>query len=131
MVPQSSAVLGGMPTLLVVLVMETLVAPQGIPTHLVRLFEVWLVLDLVQNLMHRLSEHGVNHLRNCWPRLPSKIPLRSIIIVAVRLEIPPLLRDKLTLSFALLLVLLDLLIFINPIHELVYAGNRLPGQRFP
>ena len=79
--------------------------------------------------MHWFSKYGVNRLRNCRPRLPSKIPPGSVIVIAVRPEIPPLLRDNLTLSFTLLLVLLNPLILINPIHELVDTGNRFPSQR--
>ena len=131
MIPQSSAVLGGMPPLLVVLAMEALIVSQGVSTHFVRPFEVWLILDLLRNLVHQFSEHSVNHLRSCRPRLPNKIPPRSIIIVAVRPEIPHLLKDDLTLSLVSLLVLLDPLILINPIHELAYTSNGLSGQRLP
>ena len=76
-----------------------------------------------------LSKYRVNHLRSYGPRFPSKIPLGSIIVVAVRPEIPPLLRDNLTLSLALLLVLFNLLILINLIYELAYTGNKFPNQR--
>ena len=131
MVPQSSAVLSGMPSLLVVLAMKALIAPQGVSTHLIRPFEVWFVLDLLQNLMHWFSEHNVNHLRSCRPRLPSKIAPGFVIVVAVRSEIPHLLRDNLTFSLALLLILLNPLIPINSIHELAYTSNRLPSQRLP
>ena len=55
----------------------------------------------------------------------------SVIVVMVRPEIPSILRDNLTLSLTLLLVLLNLLILINPIHELAYTGNRFPRQRLP
>ena len=130
MVPQSSTVLSGIPSLLVVLVMKTLIAPHGVFFHLVWPFEVWLILDLLQDLMHWLSEHRVNRLRSCRPRLPSKIPSGSVIVVAVRPEIPPLLRDNLALPLALLLVLFDPFILIYPIHELAYTGSKFPNQRF-
>ena len=55
----------------------------------------------------------------------------SVIVVMVRPEIPPILRDNLTFSLTLLLVLLNLLIHINLIHELAYTGNRFPRQRLP
>ena len=110
MVPQSFAVLGGMPLLLVVLVIEALVSPQRVPSHLVWPFEVWLVLDLFQDLMHWFSKHNVNHLRSRGSRLSSKIFSGPIIVVFVRLEIPHLLRDNLTLPLALLLVFLDPLV---------------------
>ena len=94
-------------------------------------FEVWLILDFFQDLMYWFSEHYVNHLRSRRPKLPSKIPLGSIIIVVVRPKTPPLLTDNLTLPLALLLVLLEPLILIYLIHKLAYAGNRFPNQRPP
>ena len=127
MVPQSSTVLGNMPSLLVVLAMKTLVASHGVSSHLVWPFEVWLVLDLLQNLLHYLSEHRVNRLRSHRPRLPSKIPSGFVIVVAVRPEIPPLLRDNLALPLALLLVLLDPLILINSVHELMHIASKFPN----
>ena len=83
MVSQSFAVLDGMPPLLVVLAMKALVAPQGVPSNLVWPFEVWLVLDLLQDLMHWFSEYSVNHLKSRGSRLSSKIPSRSIIVVFI------------------------------------------------
>ena len=47
MVLESSIVLGGMSSLMVVLAMETLVAPYGVSSHLVWSFEVLLILDFV------------------------------------------------------------------------------------
>ena len=41
-----------MPLLLVVLEMKALIVPQRVSTHLVQPFEVWLILDLLQNLIH-------------------------------------------------------------------------------
>ena len=114
-----------------VLAMKTLVSPRRVSTHLVQPFEVWLVLNLLQNLIHQFLEHRVNHLRYCRHRLPRIIPSRSVIVIAVRPEITPLLGDDLNLSLALLLVLLNLLILINLIHKLAYIGNRLPDQRLP
>ena len=110
MVLESSTVLGGMSLLLVVLAMETLVEPHGVSSYLVWPFEVWFILDLLQDLMYWLLEHRVNHLGSCGPRLPSKIPSRFVIVIAVRPNIPPLLRDNLTLPLALLLVFLDPLV---------------------
>ena len=130
MVSQSSTVLGGMPPLLVVLVMEALVTPQGISSHFVWPFEVGLVLDLLQDLMHWFLEHSVNHLRNRRSRLFNKIPSGSVIVVSVRPEIPPILRDNLTLPLALLLVFLDPLVLINAIHKPTNTPYRLLGQGF-
>ena len=131
MIPQSFTVLSGMPSFLMVLVIKTLFAPHGVSFHLVWLFEVWLILDVLQDLMYWFSEHRINHLRSRRPRLPRKIPLGSVIVVAVRLEIPYLLKDNLTLPLALLLVLLNPLILVYPIHELAYVGSRFSSQRLP
>jgi len=131
MVPQSFTVLGGVSSFLVVLAMKTLVAPHGVSSHLAWPFEVWLTLDLLQDLMYWFSEHRINHLRSHRSRLPGKILLGSVIIVVVRTEIPSLLRDNLTLPLALLLVLLDLFTLIYLIHELAYTGSRFLSQRLP
>ena len=82
--------------------------------------------------MHWFSEHSVNHLKSRRSRLSSKIPLGSIIVVFVRPEIPPLLRDNLTLTLplALLLVFFDPLILINAIHKSTNTSYWLLGQGF-
>ena len=49
----------------------------------------------------------------------------------VQLEIPPLLRDHLCLSFPLQLVLLYPSILINSIYKLTHTDNRFTRQRFP
>ena len=131
MVPQCSAVLGGTSPFLVVLAVKALVAPQRVFTHSVQSFKIWLVFYLLQNLMHWFTKHSIDHLRSCRPRLPDKIPSESVIFVTVRPEIPPLLRDNLTLSLAFLLVLFNPLTLVNPIHELVYTDDRFPSQRLP
>ena len=119
-----------MPLFLMVLAMKTLVVPHGVSFHLIWSFEVWLILDLLQDLIYWLSEHHVYHLRSHRPRLPSKIPSGPVIVVPVQLEIPPILRDNLILSFPLLLVFLDLLVLINTIHKLTNTPYRLLGQGF-
>ena len=81
--------------------------------------------------MYWLSKHHVNHLRSHRPRLPNKIPSGSVIVVAVRPEILPLLNDNLTFPLAMLLVLLDPLILINSVHELMYTVSRFPSQGLP
>ena len=77
--------------------------------------------------MHWFSEHSVYHLRSCRPRLPKKIPLGSIIVVTVQLEIPLLSRDNLAFSLVLLLVFFNSIVLVNPIHELAYTGNEFPS----
>ena len=128
MVPQSSIVLSGMPPLLVVLAIEALVVPQRISSHFVWPFEIWLILDLLQNLMHWFSEHSVNHPRSHRPRLSSKIPSGSVIVVYVQPKIPHLRGDNLTLPLALLLVFLDPFILINTIHKPTNTPHQLLGQ---
>ena len=61
--------------------------------------------------------------------MPHKTSPRSAIIVPVRLEIPSVLRDHLSLPLSLLLVLLDPLILINAIHEPMHTLDRFPDQR--
>ena len=81
--------------------------------------------------MYWISKHSIYYLRGCKLRLPSKIPTRSTVVVTVRLEIPPLLRDNFAIFLALLLVLFNPLVLVNPIHELAYTVDRFPDQRFP
>ena len=63
--------------------------------------------------------------------MPCEISHRTVIVVAVRPEIPPLLRDNLILSFPLQLVFFHFFVFVNPVHKLTYAGDRLVSQGFP
>ena len=81
--------------------------------------------------MHRFTKHSINHLRSYGPKLLGKIPLRSVIFVMVRSEIPPFLKDNLTLSLALLPVLFNPLILVNLIHELAYTDDKFLSQRLP
>ena len=99
-----------------------------VPTHLIGSPEVWLILYLIQYLMHRLSKHPINHLSNSRSGVPSKIPLRLIIVVPIRPEIPSILGDYLSLPFSLLSVL-NPFVLINTIQELAYTPSRLPCQR--
>jgi len=72
-----------MSLVLVVLAIKALIAPHGISCHLIWQFEERLILDLLQNLVHRFSEHRINHLSIGRPWLPSKVSLRSVVIVLV------------------------------------------------
>ena len=63
--------------------------------------------------------------------MPRKIPPRPVIIVPIRPEIPFVLRDHLSLPLSLLLVLFNMLILINTVHELTHAPKRFPGQKLP
>ena len=57
--------------------------------------------------------------------MPNKIPSGLVIIVFVRLEIPPVLRDNLSLSPPLLLVFLNPFIFVNTVHKLTLLTSFL------
>ena len=131
MIPKSSRILCGMSSVLVVLAVKALITLHKVASHLIWSFKEWLILDFLQNLVHWFSEHRVNHLSIGRPQLPSKVSPRPVIVVSVRPEIPPLLRDNLSLPLPLLLVFLDPLILINPIHKLTYIGCRFPSQRLP
>ena len=124
MIPQVPTVFGGVSLVLVVVAIKALIAPHGISCHLIWPFEKWLILNLFQHLAHWLSEHNINCLKVSSSELPSKVSPWSIIIVSVRLKIPHLLRDNLSLSFPLLLFFFNSLVLINPVHELAHAGDR-------
>ena len=77
--------------------------------------------------MHQFSEHHINRLSINRPGLPSKIsPRLFVVVVLVRPEIPPLLRDNLSFSFTQLLVFLNPFILVNSAYELAQAGDRFP-----
>ena len=76
--------------------------------------------------MHRFSKYSTNHLGGNQARVLGKISPRSTTIVPIQLEISPLLGDHLSLSLPLLLILLDLFVLVDVIHELTHALNRLP-----
>ena len=125
MIPQISTVLRGVFLVLVVMAIKALVTSHRVSCHLIWSFEERLIFNLLRNLLHRFSEHRVR------PWLPSKVSLKSVVIVSIRPKIPPLLRNNLNLFLASLLVLFNPFILINPIHELAYTGNRFPSQRLP
>ena len=77
--------------------------------------------------MHWFPEHYANHLSSSRPRLPSKVSSGPVVVVSVRLEIPHILRDNVSLPFTLLLVFLDLLILVNTVHNPTPAPYRLFG----
>ena len=131
MIPQILVVLGDVSLVLVVVAIKVLITPYEISCHLIWPFKEWLILNLFQYLVHWLSEHNINRMSVGRPWLPSKVSPRSVIIVSIRPEIPPLLRDNLSLSFPLLLVFLNPFVLINPVPKLAHIGNRFASQRFP
>ena len=62
MIPQTSAVLGSVTMVSMVLTIEISVSLFRVPHHLIGPFEEGLVLNLFQDLMHRLSEYSSDHL---------------------------------------------------------------------
>ena len=131
MVPQISTVLRSVSLVLMVLAIKALVAPHRVSSPLVWPFEEQLIRNLLQNLMHRFSEHHINRLSISRPWLSSKVSPRLVVVVSVQPKIPHLLRDNLNLSFSLLLVFLNPFILINSVHELAHIGDRFADQRFP
>ena len=105
-----------MPSILVVLVMKVLIMLHEVTFHHVWPFKEWLVLNFLQDLVYWFSEYCVNHLSGGRPQLPNKVSLRSVIVVSVRLEIPPFLRDNLNFPIPLLLIVFNPLVLINSVH---------------
>ena len=116
---------------LVVLTIQTLIALHRVSSHLIWPLEKWIIPNFLQNLLYWFSKHSVNLLCIGWSILPCEISPRTVIIVSVRPKIPPLLRDNLFLSFPLQLVFFHSLVFVNPVHKLMYTGDKLTNQGFP
>ena len=129
MIPQVLVVFGSVSLVLVVITIKVLIAPHRISCHLIWPFKERLILNLFQYLAHWLSEHSINCLSIGKPWLPSEVSSWSVVIVSVRFEIPPLLRDNLSVTFPLLLVFLNPLVLINPVYELAHTSNRFAHQR--
>ena len=124
-IPEVPVVLHGMPVVLVVLAIKVLIVPHGLSRHLIRPFKVWLFLDFFQHPMYWFSEYNIDSLCVGYPRLPYKIPPRTVVVISVRPEIPHLLRDNLLFSSTLQLVFLHSFILIDLIHQLAHVGGRL------
>ena len=104
--------------ILMILAIEVMITLFGVSHYLIWLFKEWFIFNLLQYLMHWLSEHCTDDLSIGKPRLICIISFRPVIIVLVRLEIPPFLRDNLSFPFSLLLVVFDPLVLINLVHQL-------------
>ena len=59
---QISTVLRSVSLVLMVLAIKALVVPHGVSNHLVQPLEERLILNLLQNLVHWLSEHCIDYL---------------------------------------------------------------------
>jgi len=62
MILQIPAVLGGVSLVLVVVAIKALIAPHGVPYHLIWPSEEWLIFNLFKNLMHQFLEYSIDHL---------------------------------------------------------------------
>ena len=69
--------------------------------------------------MHWFLEYCINDLGVSRPGLSSKISSGPVVIESVQLEIPPLLRDNLSLFITQMLIFLNPFIFVNTVHKLV------------
>ena len=131
MIPQIPTFFHSMSLVLIILTIEARVSPRKVSGHLVQPFKEWFIFYLLKNSMHRFSKYSVNHVgvgRSCWFDI---VFPRSNGIESVRPEIPHLLRENLHFTFSLLLIFLNPLVFINPIHKLAHTGNKFANQGFP
>ena len=90
-----------MSVVLVVLTIQILIALHRVSSHLIRPLEEWLILDFLQDLGYQFSEYSVNLLHIGRSVLPFEISPPAVVVVSVRPEIPPFLRDNFLLSFPL------------------------------
>ena len=104
-----------------VLAMKTLIMLHGVSSYLVWPFEVWLNLYLLKNLVHKLFEYCANHLNNKKASMSRKVSPKSVVIVPLRPRVSSVKGNHFCLSFPLLLIILDLFVFINLIHELTHT----------
>ena len=114
-----------------VLAMKTFITLHRVSSHLIWPLELWLILFLLQDLMHKLPKHNVDCLGSSGPSMSSKISLRPIIVIPLQPKISLVLKNYLRLPLSLLLILLNLFILINSIHELTYTSGKFPCQRLP
>ena len=81
MIPQISTVLRSVSLVLMVLAIKALITPHRVSCHLIWPFKEQLILDLLQNLVPWFLEHRINNLSIGRPWFPSKVSLRSVVIV--------------------------------------------------
>ena len=62
MIPQTPAILCSMPIILMILAIEVIVTLFGISHHPIWSFKEWFIFNLLQYLMHWLSEYRINDL---------------------------------------------------------------------
>ena len=120
-VTQSPAILCSVSLVLVILTIKTLIPPHGVTPHFFWPLEVWLDLDLLKNLVHKLFEYCANHLSSRKANMSRKVSPRSVVIVPLRPKVSSGRGDHFCLPLPLLLIILDPFVFINPIHELMHT----------
>ena len=125
MVMQGSAILSGMSPVLVVLAIETLIAFGWVSSHFVGPFEIRLILYLYKDLIYRLLKYQADYLGISSQRLVNEVSPRSIMVVPIKLRISPFRWEDLGLTLSLHLILFDLLMLINTIHELAQTPSEL------
>ena len=84
---------------LVIMTIQVLVALRVVSGHFTRPFEERLIFYFLQNLLHRLSEYGINRLHVGLSSLSRKIPPRLVTVILFRPVITPFGGDDLLLSF--------------------------------
>ena len=67
MIPQTLAILCGMPMILMILEIEVMVTLFGVSHHLTWSIKEWFIFYLLKYLMHRLSEHCTDDMRIVRP----------------------------------------------------------------
>ena len=103
----------------------------GLPPHFIWPLEVWFNLYLLKNLMHRLPEYCVDYLGNRKPSMSRKISPGSIVIIPLKPKVSSVRGSYFCHSFPLLLIILNLFMFINLIHELAHALRWFLCQGLP
>jgi len=103
---ESSAILSNVPTILMILTVETLIMLHGVTSH----------FYFLENLMNRLLEHCTNHLRTRMPSMSRKISPESIVVISLRPKVSLVKKSHLWFPLPLLLILFNPFMLVNPIH---------------
>ena len=82
-IPEVPTILGGVPVVLVVLVIKVPISLCRLSRHLIRPSEVWFALDFFQHLMYRFSEYSPDVLRVGCVRLPCEISPQATVDVSI------------------------------------------------
>ena len=130
MILQGPVLLCNVSLILMVMVIDTLVPPRGVPTHFARPLKVRLIPNLLKYLIHWLFKQRVDRLSSRGRCLISELPSGAITLVSPSLSIS-LLQEHFHLAVSLNLVFLHPLILIDAIHQLAHVWGRLHHQRLP